>query len=217
MNNTQRIKGFFVQNYNKAFLFFTDIIYRKFLYTSLFELPLKNYIDVAVDGNYRKLRKISLPVPMKVYKDVYSDLIEQYMELSGNDNLKAEKERQEDENDLKKKVYLYSVGLSVLVQFEQTDGIMSYFENEGIAGTVEQVAKRVDAELKVMKIELEGLEKLKLQNPKEKTTRQDFSKTIAMACKNGYNVHYEMSTADFIQTLNIQREEIKNLERLTKK
>ena len=217
MNNTQRIKGFIVDIYNKAFLFFTDKIYRNFLYLTLYDLPLRNYIDVAVDGNYKKLRKLKLPVPANVYKSVYSELLEQYMKLSGNDSLKSEQERQEDETQLRKKIYMYSVGLSVLVQFDKVEGIMGYFESEGITGTAEQVAKRVDAELKVMNIELEGIEKLKIQNPKEKTTRQDFSKTIAMANKNGYNVAYDMSTADFIQCLNLQRDEIKSLERLTKK
>lgn len=217
MKNKQTIKGFFVEKYNKAFLFFTDTLFRYFLYTSLFDLPLKRYIDVAVDGNYRKLLKVPFFAPLRLYRTVYSELIEEYIVLSGNASLKAEQERAEDENDLKKKIYLFSVGLAVLVEFDKIDGIIAYFEKEGFSGTSEEIAKSVDAELKVMKMELDAVEKLKPPAPKEKTTRADFSKTIAMACKNGYVASYDMSVADFIQTLNLQREEIKSLERLKTK
>ena len=213
MKMTSTIKGFFVEKYNKAFLFFTDTLFRYFMYTSLFDLPLRNYIDVTVEGKYRKLLKLPILAPVKVYKAVYAELIEEYMQLSGNTSLKAEQERAEDESDLRKRIYLYSVGLSVLVQFEKNDGILAYFKTEGFEGEMEEVARRVDEELKVMNMELQAIEKLKIVSPKEKTTRADFSKTIAMACKNGYNVTYGMSVADFIQTLNLQREEIESLKR----
>lgn len=212
-----KLKDFFVDLYKKVFVFFTDTIFRKMMYNTLFKLPLLNYIDIVVDGKYNKLLKVPIIAPKSVLMSMYSSLIEEYILLSENNDLSAEKARQEDEEYLSKKIYLYSVGLATLVEFKEATGIVDYFISEGYSGTNEEIAKQVDSDLKVMNIELLGIKKLRVETPNVKTTRKDFEKTIIMANKNGYTIDRNGSTAAFIQALNLQREEIINLETKFKK
>jgi len=186
-----------------------------FLYTSLYKLPLGKYIDVVVDGMYKSLRIVPIPCPQYAYIYVYGKLHEEYAKLAGNAEYKGRVSRQDEITFIKYQLFFYSHALKLIVAHDNMTGAIEYLKQNGFEGTREELINQVTGELMGLKSNLDDLEHLEKQtNPQtesKKITRADYSKTIAVACKNGYYVDYQTSVADFIHILATQKEEFTRL------
>ena len=187
----------------------------KLTYTTLHELPLRNYIDCVVDNNLRSLLRYNIPYSKKLLQALFDELQKEYVKLSGNKEFSAKKAAIDSLNDMKVKLYLYSNALQLISDYDDMLNAMQYLNDEGFKGTKEQIIKRVTAEIKIMGIQIEAKESaFRVENPTEnkKVTREDYARTIIATNKNGYKVDYDTTVADFIVALNLQKEEGKRME-----
>jgi len=187
----------------------------KLTYTTLHELPLRNYIDCVVDNNLRSLLRYNIPYSKKLLQALFEELQKEYVKLSGNKEFSAKKAAIDSLNDMKVKLYLYSNALQLISDYDDMQNAMQYLNDEGFKGTKEQIIKRVTAEIKIMGIQIEAKESaFRVENPTEnkKVTREDYARTIIATNKNGYKVDYDTTVADFIVALNLQKEEGKRME-----
>ena len=56
---------------------YSEKMYRKNLYLSLYDMPLGNYIRLTVDGDLRQLSKTNRKIPQAVALKVFSELQKQ--------------------------------------------------------------------------------------------------------------------------------------------
>ena len=196
----------------------------KIAYETLHELPLKRYIDCVVDNNLYALLRTPISAifyPEKRLKTLWSKLQEEYRKLSGNKEYEVKKAAIDELNDMKLRVYLYSNALQLISDYDDMLNATEYLEKEGFSGKREFVVKRVTAEIKMLKIQIESkeiqLSKDKVENNDKKVTREDYAKTIIATNKNGYKVDYDTTVADFIVAMNMQKEESKRMEQQLKK
>ena len=215
------LKPFLTNVCKKGLLFTNDTVYKVvsgLLYTNIFKLPLGVYIDMIVDKNYRKLSRYRLPIANRALLRCFNDLQQDYAKLARSAEYKSVSNRREEIQFLRYKIFFYSHAIKLMVDFEETEGCIKFFNDNGFTGTKEEIGEAVISELLGLKSNLDDLEALEAAEvkPAEKheVSRSDYAKTIAVANKNGYSVSYETSVGDFINILNLQREEIA---RLTKK
>lgn len=216
-----KIKSFLTNMCKKGLLFLNNALYRTLsgvLYLNLYKLPLGVYIDIIVDKEYKKLSKYSIPVPKNVLFRCFNDLQQNYTTLARSAEYKTMASRKEEMQFLQYKIFFYSHAVKLMTDFDNTEGCIKFLNENGFTGTREEIAQAVIGELMGLKSNLDDLEALdavdKKPEEKHEVSRGDYAKTIAVANKNGYSVSYDTSVGDFINILNLQREEIA---RLTKK
>ena len=191
-------------------------LYRKNLYLSLHELPLGNYISIVVDGNVKAVKKKRGFVPRPVLIRQINELQKQYSEMSDQKIYEGFVTRNQEKDLMKAQIFFYSTALKLIVDFDNMKGAIDFFNENGFFGTKEEIANQVLAEVKAIKSRLDDMELIdkaqQADNKKEKITREMYSRVILVAKKNGYDINYESSVADFITAMHLQKEEIKNLE-----
>lgn len=242
MNRLKKILSSFVQKPKRAFLFFKEQInrgtletrlhaFQKMLFswnlcTNLYKLRLKDYISLTVDGNINSIKTIPLITPKWLIIDSIKKINDQYIELSDNAELKNKKDTNAKIFDISGKMAYLKLGISLieakykLQSYQKVDfkNEFEYFEKFGLKfNTVDELYKRLVSTYKGFYIELTKLNKSQTKEKKETaTTRQDFSKTMAMLSKNGYKVDYLMSVSDWITTINLYRKECDDMEKQLK-
>lgn len=242
MTKLKKILSSFVQKPKRAFLFFKEQInrgtletrlraFQRMLFswnlcTNLYKLKLKDYISLTVDGNISSIKTIPLITPKWLIIDSIKKINDQYIELSDNAELKNKKEVNAKIFDISGKMAYLKLGISLLEaksklqSYQEVDfkNEFEYFKKFGIKfNTVEELYKKLVSTYKGFYIELTKLNKSQTKEKKETTTtRQDFSKTMAMLSKNGYKVDYSMSVSDWITTINLYRKECDDMEKQLK-
>ena len=194
---------------------YSEKIYRKNLYLSLYDMPLGNYIRLTVDGDLRQLSKTNRKIPQAVALKVFAELQKQYSDMSDNKVLEGQITRQSEKDYLKTQIFFYSSALNLIHNFDNMDGAIVFFNNNGIFGSANEVQNQALAEVKALKSKLDDLEALDKANSEDvqkRVTREDYSKVILVAGKNGYHITYKSSVADFISAMQLQKEEISRLQ-----
>lgn len=191
-------------------------LYRKNLYLSLYELPLGNYISIVVDGDFKAVNKKRSFVPRPALIRQINELQKQYSEMSDQKTYEGYVTRNQEKDLMRAQIFFYSTALKLIVDFDNMKGVIDFFNENGFFGTKEEIANQVLAEVKAIKSRLDDMELIdktqQTDNKKEKITRELYSRVILVAKKNGYDINYKSSVADFITAMHLQKEEIKNLE-----
>jgi hypothetical protein len=192
-----------------------DKVCSLWLYKTLYKFPLGKYIDVVVDHDMRGMRFLPIPCPQFVYHKRFGELQEEYAKLSGSAQKEGRVSRKEEITFIQYQIFFYSHALKLIVDFDNMQGAIDFLNKNGFEGTREELINAVSGELMGLKSNLDDLEAMeKAENPqteKKKISRADYSKTIAVANKNGYPITYKTSVGDFINALNLQREEVARL------
>lgn len=215
------MKPYIAEKAKVGLLFFLKIVDRVcslWLYKTLYKFPLGKYIDVVVDHDMRGMRFLPIPCPQFVYHKRFGELQAEYAKLSGNAPAKGKISRKEEITFIQYQIFFYSHALKLIVEFDNMQGCIDFLNKNGFEGTREEIINAVTGELMGLKSNLDDLEAMeKAENPdkpqteKQKISRADYSKTIAVANKNGYPITYKTSVGDFINALNLQREEVARL------
>ena len=188
------------------------------LHTDLYKLSLRKYISITVEDNLKVLRFLPIPMPKSAYVIAFNTLQKQYAKLADNKTYAGHVTRQQEKNLIKSQIFFYSTALKLIHDFDNAEGSIDFFNKNGFTGTKDEIMQQVSDELMGLKSNLDDMEALDEANKKDeggkdikKVTREDYSRTILVANKNGYNITYKSSVADFIHTMSLQKEEIKNM------
>ena len=214
---TTNIKPYLAEKCQVGLLFLRDKLikfFSIFMYQTLYKMPLGKYIDVVVDKNFKSLRRMPFPCPLFAYLAQFGKLQVEYSELSGNKEMQGRITKQDEVNFIKYQIFFFSHALKLLLSGKVDEDVKEFFSKNGFEGSTEEIANAVSGELMGLKSNLDDLELLlKAETPQDtgKVSRADYSKTIAIANKNGYYLDYKSSVADFIHILGLQKEEISRL------
>lgn len=213
-----KLKPYVAEKAKVGLLFFiklTEKICGLWLYKTLYKFPLGKYIDVVVDHDFTGMRFLPLPCPRFVYLKRFGELQAEYAKLAGNAEHKGKVNRQNEITFIQYQIFFFSHALKLIVDFDNMQGCIDFLNKNGFEGTREEIINAVTGELMGLKSNLDDLMALeKIDTPKtekQKITRADYSKTIAVANKNGYPITYKTSVGDFINALNLHREEVARL------
>ena len=200
--------------------------YRKRTYNNISDKNFKmdRYIDLLVNNNLNALRKYKITYPKSVLFGVYSNIQQQYVELSKNKEITAKMKRKQRKDILIKKYnLLIACGTVLSVQPENQD-VLEFLNSNSIKG--DDMLKRIETECKVLQSKIEELQSFDEQEKSKEKKSEPlseayYSRIFALLNKNGYKADRNMSVLDFIETMNIYKQEIeennKQLDKLKSK
>lgn len=210
-----------------AFRAFQKMLFGWNLYTTLYDFPLKKYIDFTVENNFHYSRRIKFfYVPQWLHEKNNDVLTDEYIRISSNNDLKHNSLISKELSSLVYKIRVFQLILSYLKAVDTLE-VLGKSVNDTIAMdylkanrlrikpfTRERAILVLDNEIKTAYITYEAKKKQYKENKSEqKISRDDFSKWIAVLNYNKFNVDYKMSVADYIQRINMYQkmcEDLKN-------
>jgi hypothetical protein len=182
-----------------------------------FNFTMDRFIRLSADNDYKAIKKRNLPIPLFVLKHFYNDILKQYALLSKNDEyIKADKKRSVIES-LYFRHELFRLSLIALsnsfIKEKDEKKVLAILDDNGIRG--ENIKSVLTSEIKMIKLKLKNLE---AQEPKKeeekqkKVTRADYFKVFARLSEAGYNASKDMCVLDYVETLNVHRDNVKRQE-----
>lgn len=192
--------------------------FRLFIYKSLtdYGFTVKRYIDLRLSGNPKYLNKTMFNVPKYVYIYTLADISNEYIELSKNEELIKEKAQRDNLQALTERHFLLRA-IDILLKFdclndEESERLRALLRTAGIRNID---PKRIESELRALEVKI-NVEKSLIPTAEDKpsvdVSKSDFIKVLAFLNKEGFQVSLDSSVLYYIESMNLYREQRKQLE-----
>jgi hypothetical protein len=202
------------------------------IYRSLHQIKLSDYIDYVVSGDIKSLKRIKwIFIPKSYEKYVKESLNLEYVHISNNEQLKHNMSITDEINIIVKRIREYQIvkmhleSLTLLEDLGKTvdDSVsMAYIKANRMRVnpfTRERAIIVLESQIKSnysLYLAKKAQYKTEKKSENVKTTKDDFSKWIAVLNYNNFKASYDMYVADFLHTLNLYKEYSESIKNLTK-
>ncbi len=184
-----------------------------------YRFTVRRYIKWRADGKLSALCLLPIPVPAFIYSDLADKLMNEYVDLSKNEDLIREKYRVNELRSLTKRYYIFRAFRMALVSpdlgQETYKELEEVLKKSGIRS--DDIDSRLKSEMAAMEVKITDLQKAE---PKEvaprKITRTDFARILSYLGKEGYKIDIDSPMINYIEVLNLHRDYVKQMEKLRK-
>lgn len=173
------------------------------------------YCRLVVDMDINVLKKINIYIPKYVLLKINNIILNEYVQISGDEEIMEKIRDREKINKLYKKHellrYCGIVLSSPLAKDEDKKKVIDFLKNSRYK---DDFLKKIESDMKIYKIQINEL-KAKLENSSKENTkvqRSDFYRIFAFLEKNGYTANFDMCVLEYIQKMKLYRKEIKDME-----
>jgi len=175
-----------------------------------------NYIDLISKNDIKKLKRTFLPVTMSCYIEADKKLKDHIVEISKNEKVKV-LATLNDELDYLESKFNILVTIGLILEHRESDiAILKLNELGYSCSDRESGLKRIKSALKNLsiniKIKLKQIEDKKGDEPQKATDKSEFIAQKQILNKQGYMITEKSSTADYIISIGLIRDEIKRVE-----
>ena len=188
-------------------------LFKTITYSNLQDRNFKmhRYIDIVVHNKLSALKKIPIYIPKAYLFAIYGTLQTQYIEISKDSKIKAKIKRKEHLETLKAKYNILVTCGTVLSILPDNKDVLDFLQRSGISGV--DMLKRIKAELKSLQSKIENLQEMEKKDMADEKKSEPLSEAyyvriFALLNKHGYKAGMDMSVVDFIETMNIYKQEI---------
>lgn len=181
---------------------------------------MEMYCRLIVDNDLSAIKKINIFIPKYILLNINNNILNEYIQLSGDEEMINQiKDNEKLDILYKKHELLRFCGIilsSPVAKDEDKIKVINFLKKSRYK---DDFLKNIEADMKVYRIQIKELKsKINDSSKKnEKTQRSDFYKIFAFLEKNGYTANFNMSVLEYIQKMKLYRKEIKEMEnRITK-